>query len=280
MDRKRFVKTFVFLLTLVISFSLLMPLNLIAASSDFDFWVIAGKDSELCSYWLNLVEHNDEWYISADDACFFSGFENWKKTDKGIRYSRKPFYEDLDVPFNKTTLSVDVSADSTLYKGKFYYRFNTVMDNLRTKVSYSETSHLVVFETCKVFPVEFNIFCERLVKNNRYFMDDEDSSAAWTAISVNFLADLMSARKFFTGHDTDETTVLKNIIKTPAFTDPNMKDYFHAKEKHEDAFSFINKLCGYYVDVKSSDWGKGNTIFSYYIYCYYNIFLFKFLVKF
>ena len=80
MDRKRFVKTFVFLLTLVISFSLLMPLNLIAASSDFDFWVIAGKDSELCSYWLNLVEHNDEWYISADDACFFSGFENWKKT--------------------------------------------------------------------------------------------------------------------------------------------------------------------------------------------------------
>ena len=229
-------------------------------NGDTEVWVVANCDGEIYSKWLKLVIHENQWHISADDACYYAGFESWSEVGSKIKFTRQAFYDELYLIPDHREFSVYYEGNSIVIDGIKYYNFNELMDKLRTVVTYDTYRNQVVFDACEAFPYEINQLCHHIVNDEDFYMEGEQEASVWAAIGLNFTADVLNIWKTLSGKDTDEVAVLKAILNTPAFTDTTMTEYFHPKIERQN---WAQNLLDFTSYMSSQKWDQTYNLWTY-----------------
>lgn len=205
-------------------------------------WVIADIEGEPVSYWLKLIIYNNKWNISAADACRVGGFETYDQRDDKVLFYRHYLDTELCPEYSDFLFSVSFSDNAVItVDGTKYYDFNSIMNTLRTRVSYDPFREVVMFDCCDMFQDEIIGICNYLILGTNNSIDLSDRNPFFQALK-DAGAGIWD---FFNGGDSDEKTVLKAIISTPPYEDPSMTRCFHAEPRDID-------LIGMFCDMEEA----------------------------
>ena len=128
---------------------LLMPTSVFAA--DFKLYSVQAINLETGERGtLVLLEYQGKAYIDPADAAVLASVDGWEMNDEN------------------GNLTFKLGAQRVVYKGTYvrddrnYYPLKELMDTLRCKYAYDETTQTMLFMPCMVFPKDVQTECTRL----------------------------------------------------------------------------------------------------------------------